>query len=336
MSRAKKAPTGLPVSDPAYIAPQQIVDLFKLAFDNELYRDPDELSSMIQEVKKSLYDRQYLDAFDNNEKRSAYCCRWSPSRAVAYAALFNYLRPVRATLLRPLTNSSPVTAEELHVAHSDTSEFSPEIMCIGGGAGGELVALAALFAPSLDFRSKYSTIKSTKSSKAANVRIIDIADWDNVVTRLAGAIRERWLYDLSDQFAITFQRADILRQDATQMSYSKLDLITLLFTTNELFQEDKGASIRFLQTLNQHCKTGCLLLIVESAGSYSHIEIGTKKFPIHFLVDTILTGKRGDAKSGMWELVDQNDSFWYRNDDRIDYPLKLENMRFFYRLYRKR
>lgn len=64
--------------------------------------------------------------------------------------------------------------------------------------------------------------------------------------------------------------------------------------------------------------------------------VGSKKFPVQFLVDMILVGKQG-ANDGDWEIVEQNESCWYRiNQKEVEYPMKLENMRFFYRLYRKK
>lgn len=76
--------------------------------------------------------------------------------------------------------------------------------------------------------------------------------------------------------------------------------------------------------------------MAESAGSYSHITVGSKKFPVQFLIDTILAGKPTSG-DGAWEIIEQEESCWYRiNANEVDYPIKLENMRFFYRLYRKK
>lgn len=101
-------------------------------------------------------------------------------------------------------------------------------------------------------------------------------------------------------------------------------------------QKKRKETIKFLQLLNSNCRQGSLLLIAESAGSYSHIKIGDKNFPVQFLIDTILVGKPG-LNNGSWEIISQSDSSWYRiNQKEVDYPMKLENMRFFYRLYIKK
>lgn len=301
------------------LPPQEIIDLFKVTFDTELYGADgiDELQSQIQKVKSDLYNRDYIAAFGDEAKRTAYCCRWSPSRATAYASLFAHLQEC---------------AQVVRCKESDQN-----VLCIGGGAGGELVALASLFTPTREFITKYSTSKQPTTTKnSLNVHLVDISDWCAVVSRLQSTISNKWLYaDESKFFNVHFSNRDILTMSEDDLSLSNLDLITLLFTTNELFSENKQQSIRLLQKFNQFCKKGCLLLIAESAGSYSHITVGTKKFPIQFLIDTVLMGKRGQEEAGAWQLVNQSDSTWYRCDPRLDYPMKVENTRIFYRLYRK-
>lgn len=304
------------------LPPRELIDLFKLAFNEELYGgdDLDELLSQIQKVKSDLYNRDYSAAFNDEIKRIAYCCRWSPSRATAYASLFAHFKEVSDVVRCPDSDQS--------------------ILCIGGGAGGELVAFASLFAPTRDFSTKYSVSTESKSNEdlqnTLNVHIIDISDWSNVVKRLTDTIQSRWLYaDVSKYFNVNFCQEDILKGNPSDLQLSNLNLITLLFTTNELFSENRTESIKLLQRFNQHCKKGCYLLITESAGSYSHITIGSKNFPIQFLVDTVLVGKRGQEASGSWLLISQSESTWYRGDPQLDYPMKLENMRVFYRLYKK-
>lgn len=336
------------------LPPQQILDLFKTCFAEELYHDVGgSLEDTIQEVKSDLYNREYIRAFDSEKKRIAYCCRWSPSRAVAYASLLSYLEPVRNILqCKSSINKSDdresnrtadacsngVTTTELDgLRNLSITNSASKVLCIGGGAGGELAALASIFTPCRDFNSKFSTSKKNTDAGDLEVHVVDIADWGSVLTRLEQEISNTWLYGEAVHFTVRFTNRNVLTLTASEMELQNLDLITLLFTTNELFLENRASSIRFLQKLNQECSPGAHLLIVESAGSYSHIQIGAKKFPIQFLIDTILLGKRGEESQGSWELISQNDSLWYRGDERsFDYPLKVENMRFFYRLYKKR
>lgn len=300
----------LPVHHGDTLPPQEVIDLFKRTFTLELYQGLDNVKELVQKVKSDLYNRDYTAAFDDNGKRVAYCCRWSPARAVAYASLFAQLEPIN------------------QVVRCQQDRGDQRVLCVGGGAGSELVALASLLTPSRHGRSP--------PESGLNVHLVDIYDWNNVVTRLQDQIEANWLYNGQSQFCrMEFTPSNILKMEPEQLRLQQLNLITLLFTTNELFSQDKVGSIKFLQSLTTHCKSGCLLLITESAGSYSHITVGSKKFPIQFLIDTVLLGRRGQQNSTNWTLVDQSDSIWYRGDAELDYPMKLENMRCFYRLYRK-
>lgn len=292
----------LAFKSPHCLDPNTILQLFTACF-RSILESPD-LQQHIQIVKERLYHRDYLAAFDNDDKRFAYASRWSPARALAYASLFSAMDPVRDLFSDP--------------------ENTCRVLCVGGGALSELVALAALFARS---KEHYSTSPSN-----LDMTIVDIADWNTVVSNLSAHIRSKWVYK-PESFNASFLHKDIL---SLELDYSSMDLVTLLFTTNELFCEKRSETVKFLQRLNSQCHSGSLLLIAESAGSYSYITIGSKTFPVQFLVDTILVG-RPDANDGAWEIIQLSESCWYRVDTReVTYDMKLENMRFFYRLYRKR
>lgn len=311
MSKRTPRPRGeatsdmLPFASEHSLAPTKIVGLFESTF-HHILEAPD-LQDHIQIVKGELFKRDYLSAFDSDDKRFAYASRWSPARALAYSSLFASLPEVVALLGDP--------------------DHQSRVLCVGGGASAEVVALGAV----------YGQLKGQQPSSASklHVDIVDIADWTSVVSNLTHFIQKNWYYDGSN-FQTNFLNADILAADAQKMQLLSLDLVTLLFTTNELFCEKRKETVNFLHTLNKNCQKGSYLLIAESAGSYSHITVGTKKFPVQFLIDTILVGKPG-AEDGAWETVQLSESCWYRVDTRkVEYQMKLENMRFFYRLYRKK
>lgn len=318
----------LPSHNKITLPPQEIIDLFKVTFNNELYvTDFDHLLEQIQKVKTDLYNREYIEAFNEDWKRVAYCCRWTPSRAISYASLFSHFPEVVDIITKKNGNNN-------------NNNNGSKILCVGGGAGAELTAITSILTPFMHLNKK--GLAGEDSDAFLEVTLIDIADWDHVIKRIMDQVKERWLYNnLWRKYKVNFLNHDILKpmtdKDTVSITpLNQLNLITMLFTTNELFKEDRAGSIRFLQRLNQQCQSGCYLLIVESAGSYSHITVGSKKFPIQFLIDTVLIGARGRESDGCWELISQNDSIWYRCDDNLDYPIRLENMRFFYRLYRKK
>ncbi|KAI5954830.1 hypothetical protein KGF57_003854 [Candida theae] len=299
----QESSSNLPFKNDNTLEPYQILDAFTVCFKHIL--DSPELDSFIQKVKSDLYNRDYIAAFNDDNKRFGYASRWSPSRALAYASLFSNLQPITDMLQEP--------------------ELVKRVLCVGGGAGSEIVGLGAVFCRLKEY--------NPNSSSQLDITVVDIADWSMVVSHLSNYMQQNWVHRESS-LNTSFIHEDILSAKIEDLA--SLDLITLLFTTNELFAEKRKETIKFLHTLSNGCKSGTLLLIAESAGSFSHITIGNKQFPVQFLIDTILVGKQGEL-NGPWEIVSESESIWYRvNEREVSYPLKLENMRFFYRLYRKK
>lgn len=301
-----KVNDSIPATHPETYSTTKVIDLFLECF--KFILSSDELPSMVQLVKGELYNRNYIAAFDSEDKRLAYVARWVPARALAYASLFASLKDVLRMFQNPMEQR--------------------RVLCVGGGASSEVVGLASLFSG--------LKLKDGSSKATLHVDVIDIADWGSIVAKISLFVQEKWLYDGSS-FTSNFICGDVLALSAEEMHLEQQDLISLLFTTNELFCEKKTETIRFLQLLSKVCKKDSYLLIAESAGSYSHITVGQKQFPVQFLIDMILVGKPSE-KNGAWEIVQLSESCWYRVDEKetVKYPVKLENMRFFYRLYKKK
>lgn len=299
-----KSNDSIPAHHKETFSPEKLINLFLECF--QFILTSEELPRMVQVVKGELFNRNYLEAFNSEDKRLAYVARWVPARALAYASLFASLDYVLQMF------------QDLHQAR--------RVLCVGGGAASELVGLASLFCG--------VKLRDGSSISRAHVDVVDFADWKNIVEKVSLYVQQSWLYDGS-AFSSSFVRGDVLALSAQELYLAEQDLITLLFTTNELFSQNKTEAIRFLQLLCRSCKKNSLLLIAESAGSYSHITVGQKQFPVQFLIDMILVGKPGDIVRP-WEIVQQSESCWYRVDEKLaNYPVKLENMRFFYRLYKK-
>ncbi|KAK9244977.1 hypothetical protein V1506DRAFT_554322 [Lipomyces tetrasporus] len=261
-----------------------------------IYSDPETLANTIQAVKAHLYARDYAAAFESCDYLLAYAVRWSSSRALAYLHVLGDLCPH----IRQVLTSTP--------------NEKKNILCIGGGAGGEVLALA--------------TLANDLRAKNVNILAVDIAHWDDVFVRLRDGIRRGLGWDKNGD-------GDDIANDSIhfngRVDFSSLDIITILFTTNELFAQSRPRTLTLLRYITDNCKPGTLLLVVESAGSYSHIQIGSKTFPVQFLLDHTLVD--GGAR---WEKVVDDDAVWFRVDGAIlKYPLQLENMRFFLRMYRR-
>lgn len=183
------------------------------------------------------------------------------------------------------------------------SQKSLNVLCIGGGAGAEIAALSVF----------QSSIRS--------ITTVDISNWADVVKPLA--------------VNLGLLNVNMIHGDALEIvpkldELKNMDLVTCLFTTNELVAESKKGFIELFSSF-KNLKKGALVVIVESAGSYSEVQIGTKKFPVHFLVHYTLTR----SKPQQFDLVDSVDSEWYRLPQDYNYPCELQNMRYFLRIYKK-
>ncbi|PYH48375.1 25S rRNA (uracil2843-N3)-methyltransferase [Aspergillus saccharolyticus JOP 1030-1] len=91
-----------------------------------------DIKGLIQTIKSHLYNRDFNSAFTDADEDllRAYALRWSSSRALGYAGIF---RALWAILLKP--NSQAMA--------SANDGVDSHVVCIGGGAGAEIVALAA-------------------------------------------------------------------------------------------------------------------------------------------------------------------------------------------------
>ncbi|ODH27121.1 hypothetical protein ACO22_04286 [Paracoccidioides brasiliensis] len=90
------------------------------------------LSELVQILKTHLYRRDFLSAFAdaNEELLKAYALRWSAGRALAYAGIF---ASVCEMIIQHRTTVAEIITTGSHV------------VCIGGGAGAEIVGLAAVW-----------------------------------------------------------------------------------------------------------------------------------------------------------------------------------------------
>jgi 25S rRNA (uracil2843-N3)-methyltransferase len=184
-----------------------------------------DIKSLVQTIKSHLYNRNFESAFADAEEDllRAYALRWSASRALGYAGIFK-------SVLRTLSLSQ--TKETNH------------IVCIGGGAGAEIMALATVWRNMMDEtalsdsvgtvslkdehggqgRNQDTPTAATATSSPRSglaVTAVDIADWSSVVDRLARTIRSPAVPATKSHpaplqsegvhsFAVRFERADVL------------------------------------------------------------------------------------------------------------------------------
>ncbi|RMZ76293.1 hypothetical protein DV737_g4908, partial [Chaetothyriales sp. CBS 132003] len=309
---------------------QLILDQFQQAFP---FSSPADLQATIQAVKGHLYDRNFDLAFSQPAYREAYALRWSASRALAYAHIFNDLSAC-------LKWEEPQLADgRAGERHHSSSPYT--VVCIGGGAGAEIVALASLLHASPH---SISAIKATA---------VDVADWSHLLLRLHAAITQP---PALSKYASAAARAaskplapadcwqsNFLHRDVLDLPQHELELLlapaslcTIMFTLNELFASSVPRATAMLLKITQLMPEAGHLLVVDSPGTYSEVKVGqqgnAKQYPMKWLLDHALLQGPG---SGKWIKVMSDDSRWFRLSSDLKYTLDLENMRYQIHLYRR-
>ena len=373
---------------------QAILNVFRNSFPDH---NSNELQRPIQELKGYLFNRDFEKAFGRKDLLTAYAIRWSPSRALAYLEIFCDLKLIsrcieqgsssanaeeetqnlRDKSVAPAVRSGVLGSSQQHRSSHPPPESMDinnlNVVCIGAGSGSEILAIAGY---SNYLSSEGDLVKEgVKNDDGAvenipkfsfDIRILDVADWSYVVTRLcAGATNVPPLSKYSSlsatskspliessSFKVSFTQQDVLKAEVEPLTsvFQDVKLVTILFTLNELYSVSKNKTTSFLLALTYLMDPGSLLLVVDSPGSYSSVNIdkgskqpnGTseKKYPMSWLLDhTLLESSNigsgvNRAEGVQWEKLVSIDSKWFRLPSDLKYSLDLEDMRYQLHLYR--
>ncbi|CAD6568152.1 MAG: hypothetical protein TREMPRED_004305 [Tremellales sp. Tagirdzhanova-0007] len=289
----------------------------------ETVDSPDFLPA-VQRIKSLLYHRKWLEVFGDEALLQAYAGRWVPSRALCFRELLVNLRPVRDIFTLETRENE---------GKDDMGSASTEIVSLGGGAGSELLAIAAIL--------HACHVQSPSSKAKAPARIswtgIDIGAWQPTLQKFGESLNTEW--DLAQHLETGYVRADLL--DPADLSLSNIltrsrpRLITLLFTLTELLAQSRSQTISLLHLLTKLTTPGCLLLVIDSASDISECEVGSegRKWPVWMILDAVLVAGGG----GGWGTVRSEDTRWYRLAEGVGaaWPAKLENTRYWMRLHRR-
>ncbi|EFX01357.1 ylr063wp-like protein [Grosmannia clavigera kw1407] len=304
---------------------QRLLDVFAAALRPTLASP--QLAAALQAVKRALFERDFAGAFlggtggpadggiaDGGTREAggnahihtpppldAYAARWSPTRALCYAAIL----------------SSPLVLQRWQA--NTTAKQPLRMVALGGGAA-ETVAFGALLADGL--------VDAGPGPDRGHIVLVDSAPWSSVVQKLCAAM------------TMTTATTDDLRQpsplihpsDRLAVDVRQLDILQL-FTAGGL-----GAAAAFLlrMTAATAAAPGTLLLVVDSPGSYAETTVGTqaRRYPMRWLLDKILLQDASDAQLGpAWTRLHQDDSIWLRLPPALVYPIRLEDMRYQIHLY---
>jgi len=346
---------------------QVILNTFTIAFP--IAGETEQLKQATQEVKGHLFNRDFSSAFGQPSYLQAYALRWSAARALGYSHILTH--PSRRFLLDNCnTTTIPENTEpnqkpsiSQNISNNVASDSpSTKVICIGGGAGAEIIALAAA--------QKHFNFKTP-----LQITAIDIANWSTPITNLSSALstppplssyaseaakarpENNPLLPDPSKPTITFIHQDVLTwddNDAIQQTIQNTTLCTIMFTLNELFTTSLPKTTSFLLKLTDLMSRHSHLLVVDSPGSYSEIQLGSsknpandvsvdtekttkKKYPMKWLLDHTLLSVAGTGEQAKWMKVEGEDSVWYRIERRreLRYAVELESMRYQLHLYRR-
>ena len=354
---------------------QWILDVFSSAFKERLI-DVAKLRDDIQALKGFLFHRQFDKAFSNEEALEAYSVRWSAARAVAYAGLF----PEVGCLWEGFRPGS----------EGEGGGGRRKVVCLGGGAGAEVVALWGIGrggGSGLDGEGRNERedggMDGERSDGFDVIVVVDIAPWSSVLSKLSSTITSQSTKIPPEsppstegpltppgKLAVTFKQSDILSMQHQEMQNlcHEAKLVTLMFTLNELYSISIAKTTKMLLDLTGCVERGCVLVVVDSPGSYSTLALGggkdgkeengaskegererEKRYPMRWLLDHTLLevanyegedkGEgQGEGKvkgTKQWEKVYSEDSRWCRLKEELRYPIPLEDMRMQVHVYRR-
>ena len=317
---------------------QQLLNVFQEGFADLLAPNQlqDCLEPRIQQIKKYLFERNFDAAFGDVDLLRAYAARWSPSRALGYR---NLLQGVYEHHQKETLQHNP--------------KSSLEVVSIGAGGGAELVALAGLTKSMCKDSAPQTDLK-------VNIIAVDIADWTTAYSQLHRALQRSLFEGSMEPIPLQLQplRADVLELDESQRAgfhsaIKRADVVTIFFTLNELFTRSLTKTQTFLFELSRLIKRDCLLLVVDSAGSYSTVgfsgtsqlsqnqdtaassgsekeSLSMRKYPMAWLLDHCLlemAPQLDPTRQPPWNKLHTCESRWFRLPDGLRYPIDLENMR---------
>ncbi|KAH8178884.1 SAM-dependent methyltransferase domain-containing protein [Sarocladium implicatum] len=348
--RAQKAQAPLPPAEPQppatpfieYKHQQRLLDIYAAAFAEVLARD--NFAEILQEIKQALFNRDFAAAFEREDYLEAYAARWSPTRTLCYATIFQSLEErFNDVLLKHDDLPSEGPSIEQEAAGEDAQAEPPvselRMLCIGGCAA-EQVAFAS-FLQSSSLRGTLTLLDSGPWSSISSI-IQEHLTSPPAISPYASATAKASNHALisPSQLALQVKQQNVLSLSSDELKQlfgggDRPSVVTIMFTLNELYTEGGiGKSTRFLGSLGEVLANRSLLLVVDSPGSYSEAAVGKekKRYPMHWLLDHTLLEK---SPTGLqWEKLESKDSVWFRLHEDLSYPIQLENMRYQLHLYR--
>ncbi|KAJ2557380.1 hypothetical protein EV175_001378 [Coemansia sp. RSA 1933] len=256
-----------------------------------------EFSEKLREIKRRFYDRDFDGIFLDPGSLPVYTAQYVPRRALCYYEIFS-TSELQSLLME-----------------------RPQIYCLGAGSGSELVGISAASCIAYD-----SNREGDSESRPIVVHSQDYTNWEPILDSLSSAIRYKWKLT-AQQIEYKFSIDNLLEMSPDIERYiSSASLVTAMFVFNELFA-DKTNAMRFVKTMTKCLRPGSHFLLVDSAGSFSSVKVGKSNYMSYMFFDSL---------GQFFEPVLSDNSRWFRHEPGLEYPLSIENMRYFIRLYRRK
>jgi 25S rRNA (uracil2843-N3)-methyltransferase len=180
---------------------------------------------------------------------------------------------------------------------------SSSILCLGAGNGAELLGIVA------------------STANPSVVHISDLSKYSTLDT-IVNAVRSEYTQTLDIQTSVG-SVLDTIYMDS--LNIPSFNLITTNFLLNEILTGSKRNFVILVKTIVESLNVGSYWLVVDAASDFSQTSVGSGQVMIYKLLDCIKD----------LEIVHAVDSEWFRPDKGLEYPLKIQSMRYFARLYRK-
>ncbi|KAE9374003.1 hypothetical protein N431DRAFT_437558 [Stipitochalara longipes BDJ] len=339
---------------------QLLLNIFRTTFP--VCQDYDSLKPTLQEIKNALSGRDFERAFGRLDWMEAYTVRWSPSRALCYAAVLveMFQEFAEEAWIRQLLDREGRSMEP----PSQTSgkvRCPSRAVCYGVGAADLMAFGAALrnitIKQSIPESESASIISELElHTPMLDVELVSAADWARVISSLqSGLTTEPTLSKYASATArannasflptgvlqASCQQCNILEANQEEIGTTigkEVTLITLFFTISDLLALSVPKCTAFLLKLTLAAPKDSLLLIIDSLDSSAEVTLEKddqgkerKRYPMHYLLDMVLLEKQLPSsadKIPSWEMLFDDQSRLFRVAEQLKYPISLESIPF--------
>jgi 25S rRNA (uracil2843-N3)-methyltransferase len=314
---------------------QLLLNIFRTTFP--ICQDYETLKSILTEIKKALDGQDFERAFGSPESMEAYAVRWSPSRALCYAAVlaelceeFREETCIQGLLIREASNADRSSKSSRNMS------CSAKAVCFAGGPA-EIMAFGALLrylcpdsgamtTQSVSTSGITSPLPGSKSGSGSSppspplplldLHIVNATSWTAAISSLqsglttpptlskyasASARANNAAFICPSVLKTSFQQCNILEADQNELS-SMIGkgpvLITLFSTVNDFLASNVAKYTAFLLKLSNAAPNNSLLLIIDNLDAKNTQENEKKTYPMNYLLDLVLTEKQLSAAAG--------------------------------------